>query len=508
MNNNFSENLKKIRKDNNYSQEQLAEELGVSRQAISKWESSISYPEMDKIIALCTKFNLNIDDLLYKDIREVKGEEIAKKNINNFIDDFLKFITDTINMFSSMTFKSKIKCLFEQGIIAFILFLIFMLIGGVFSNILAGVFSIIPNYVYFILKSIIKLIYSLFGIGISLMIILHIFKIRYLDYYKEFIMKDIASDNNMCDEVNKIKDNNRGKFSLKKENKIIIRNSSDHEYKFINSIFKSLVVIIKFFVLCFSSILFIGLITLFIGFVFSFLIIKTGIFFLGLLITILSIAIIDIILILLLLNFVFNRKSDIKKMIYFFVSSLITTGIGIGLILIGTLNFEYIKNDKSMLETNYIDLDMRSDLVIGDTYDVEYIISDNNNLKIEYSICKYCDINMPDLDNSVLYLWGSCDNPFKLIKAIISEFNDKKITSIDSELHDIKVYTTKENIELLKKNYDDYITNRKEEENIINYYEGRINELNEKIDEYILNENKYNEEISTLKEELNRYKDN
>ena len=52
MNNKFSENLKKIRKEHNLSQEQLADELGVSRQAISKWESSQAYPEMDKIIAL------------------------------------------------------------------------------------------------------------------------------------------------------------------------------------------------------------------------------------------------------------------------------------------------------------------------------------------------------------------------------------------------------------------------------------------------------------------------
>ena len=44
MNNQFSENLKKIRKENNLSQEQLADELGVSRQAISKWESGTSYP--------------------------------------------------------------------------------------------------------------------------------------------------------------------------------------------------------------------------------------------------------------------------------------------------------------------------------------------------------------------------------------------------------------------------------------------------------------------------------
>ena len=68
--NKLSENLKKIRKDHNLSQEQLSELLGVSRQAISKWESSAAYPEMDKVIQICNEFNLNIDDLLNKDIRE------------------------------------------------------------------------------------------------------------------------------------------------------------------------------------------------------------------------------------------------------------------------------------------------------------------------------------------------------------------------------------------------------------------------------------------------------
>ena len=93
MNNQFSENLKKIRKEQNLSQEELADELGVSRQAISKWESSQAYPEMDKIIMLCDKFNLNIDDLLHRDIKEVKGEEESKKKLNNSIYGFLKNIT-------------------------------------------------------------------------------------------------------------------------------------------------------------------------------------------------------------------------------------------------------------------------------------------------------------------------------------------------------------------------------------------------------------------------------
>ena len=69
---NLSDNLKKIRKDNNLSQEQLAEKLGVSRQSVSKWESGIAYPEMDKVLQLCKMFNLNIDELLNQNISEVK----------------------------------------------------------------------------------------------------------------------------------------------------------------------------------------------------------------------------------------------------------------------------------------------------------------------------------------------------------------------------------------------------------------------------------------------------
>ena len=49
----FGENLQKLRKEKGISQEQLAEQLGVTRQSVSKWESGASYPEMDKIVTIC-----------------------------------------------------------------------------------------------------------------------------------------------------------------------------------------------------------------------------------------------------------------------------------------------------------------------------------------------------------------------------------------------------------------------------------------------------------------------
>ena len=126
---NLADNLKKIRKENNLSQEDLADKLGVSRQSVSKWESKQAYPEMDKVLQLCKMFNLNIDDLLNQDINDVNNKKQVKNNINKYIDDFFNYITKTINMFSQMDFKSKLKCIFEQLVIGVLLFLILELLA-------------------------------------------------------------------------------------------------------------------------------------------------------------------------------------------------------------------------------------------------------------------------------------------------------------------------------------------------------------------------------------------
>ena len=60
----LGDKLTKLRKENNYTQEQLAEILGVSRQAISKWESDISYPETEKLLKLGELYGCSMDYLL------------------------------------------------------------------------------------------------------------------------------------------------------------------------------------------------------------------------------------------------------------------------------------------------------------------------------------------------------------------------------------------------------------------------------------------------------------
>ena len=63
----FADKLQKLRKDNNLTQEQLAEKLFVSRTAVSKWESNRGYPNIESLKAISKLFSISIDELLSGD---------------------------------------------------------------------------------------------------------------------------------------------------------------------------------------------------------------------------------------------------------------------------------------------------------------------------------------------------------------------------------------------------------------------------------------------------------
>lgn len=60
----FSDKLRLLRTQANLSQEDLADELHVSRQSVSKWESGISFPEIEKLISISDYFHVSLDALL------------------------------------------------------------------------------------------------------------------------------------------------------------------------------------------------------------------------------------------------------------------------------------------------------------------------------------------------------------------------------------------------------------------------------------------------------------
>ena len=75
----LSEKIINLRKSRGWSQEELAERLDVSRQSVSKWESGVSNPELDKVVAMSTLFGVSTDYLL----KDVTTEE--KEPIRDFV---------------------------------------------------------------------------------------------------------------------------------------------------------------------------------------------------------------------------------------------------------------------------------------------------------------------------------------------------------------------------------------------------------------------------------------
>lgn len=66
----IGEKLQQLRKDSNYTQEELADIMNVSRQSISKWESDVAFPETEKLITLSKLYQCSIDYLLNEDSDE------------------------------------------------------------------------------------------------------------------------------------------------------------------------------------------------------------------------------------------------------------------------------------------------------------------------------------------------------------------------------------------------------------------------------------------------------
>lgn len=483
---NFSDNLKNIRKENNLSQEQIAEKLGVSRQSVSKWESGLAYPEMDKMVKLCQIFNLNIDDLLNQDVRDVSNSKQSKININKFIDDFLDYITKTIDMFSSMNFRQKIKCLFEQFVIVGIIILLLTIIGVISSTIISNLFSFIPNNIYYPFYRGLSAIYLVICLILGSVLVFHIFRVRYLDYY--VIVKDDNVEKSNLNEENILtsnEENSDNKIILENKREIIIIRDPEHSgYKFISGLLNCLLFIFKIGALligiffCFSTI---GLV---IGLVISFMFIKTGIFFTGSLLFIIALITINIIILNILYSFIVSNRIKKNKLAISFVISLILLGLGIGLCVIGITSFDIVNDINSNYYKETSENKIMSDGLFFDNYygEINYVENDNEDIKVVIRKSDFYDIDIRKEENGYyFYYYPVEENIMNKIRMIINDVNNKKL--IDYSKYKITIYTTKKNISTLKKNKLDYYEQESElrKQGLIDKYENRIRDLEYKL---------------------------
>ena len=75
----LGEKIISLRTLHKMSQGDLAEKLDVSRQSVSKWETEVSIPELDKLIMMSELFHITLDELVNYDSTEAQGVPIAPK---------------------------------------------------------------------------------------------------------------------------------------------------------------------------------------------------------------------------------------------------------------------------------------------------------------------------------------------------------------------------------------------------------------------------------------------
>lgn len=459
----FGDKLIALRKKNGLSQEELAEKLNVSRQSVSKWESNNTYPETEKIVQICNLFDCTMDDLINDKITDLESvTRKEKNNLNIVIDSLLEFITKTIDMFSSMTFGSGLKCVIELLIITGIIVLGGVILIEIISSLLSNLLNFIPNN--YIIRNILNSVFSIIWFVLTIIILVHVFKIRYLDYFekglKEKESKKVTEKEQQKEDIT----NDNKKFNHQK-NKIIIRDSKHEPFAFLSVLSKIIIWFMKFFVAWFALGAVIVLFCLVFGFV---IIIPFSIYsmvFFGISITVLAAIVINIQIIILLLKFIFSIKANVKLHSIILLAVVIIGAIGAGVGVVGLKDVEVKDMEQSKKLVPFETKIYYSDTMFieQESYEVQYKI-DNNIPTNEIILATDYDKRLSKITLGQIhedkmtgyYLYSYNNLNFKSIyEMLIKDLKNNIIRDYGNiEIENIKVIANEETINKLVSNLE------------------------------------------------------
>lgn len=97
----FGENLQIIRSKQNMTQEQMAEQLEVTRQSVSKWESGVGYPEMNTILRICELYQVSMDGLMRGTL--IEKDEAEQRRFEKHMKSFARIIAGAVGMIIAAT---------------------------------------------------------------------------------------------------------------------------------------------------------------------------------------------------------------------------------------------------------------------------------------------------------------------------------------------------------------------------------------------------------------------
>ena len=451
----FGENLQKLRKEKGISQEQLAEQLGVTRQSVSKWESGASYPEMDKIVALCNIFHCDMNVLINKDITEERERKDATGIVKNLFQSAANYVKKTIYLFEHKSFKDIVKLL-AQVIIIICVILCFSIPFMLLKEIVISLFYTGNNWFSMFFSKFWEFIFNAGYAVLAIATFLYIFKIKFLD--GEEVVEIIEEE-----EVPSKEEKDTGKQPEQKQKVKVVKVKSN-DFSLLDLLSKAITICLKGIFLLFLIPIVIGTIFAIVVFVLLIAVMFQGVFLFGPILLLIGIIVFSIVIIEVILNFIFNLKFSKRRIIITIISSVVVSSIGIGLSIWYFLNLNVIDDVPKgfKLETEEKVYTMSDDFSIHyyDYYYTDFVEDDSLQDQVRVKIEFYPNINHVQLEevNDAVFLDFYEVNSISLKKITNCIINDLKNGEVHNynELGRVKMTVTssKENLEKINQEWD------------------------------------------------------
>ncbi len=455
----FRKNLEYLRKGRKLSQEDLADKLGISRQSVSKWESGAAYPETEKILAICKIFDCTLDELMNQDMREEKLEESRKYTFNDFLKSVTGIVDRSIRMVTSMNARSLIKFVLEIGILLLLIVLMRWPFRYIF-NAGSNIFTQIDNRYFDVLRAFWKFLIDIVYLVVAVVSFVYIYKVRFLDAFEGIEVKETLKKRKIEEKEDR---STVVKSEVKEVKKVEKRNVDFGIFRFLGKV-------VLFCIKCFVA--FCGLFVIFFflcsvaGVVVSISWMFEGVVFVGVLLFLLTLIAFLGMLIVVLYNFIFNRKTAWKKILVVFLITLIGFGISAG---VGFLEFkEFSVNTEcgsaltSDMEVK--EFEMRDNLAVQvsngpRTYIVDNSLGNMIRVEVRYSK-KYSEVHIEERGDDVLVHRVDKGISFRDIYRVF--LHDLKRKELRENYRDafgdcITVYGSEENLAKLKQNWEERV---------------------------------------------------
>lgn len=453
----FGENLQKLRKEQGISQEQLAEKLGVTRQSVSKWESGSSYPEMDKIVALCNLFHCDLDVLINKDVTEERQRKDASSVIKSAFQSICDYVKKTIFVFEHKTMKELIKMLAQIFIIICVI-LCFSIPFVILKEIVISLFYTGDNVFSLFFSKFFEFIFNAGYAILAIAAFLYIFKIKFLD--SEEIIEVVEES----DESKETENSGEKEVAENKPKKVKVIKNNSSGFSLLDLFTKAITICIKCFLFFLLIPVVIGTIFGIVALVVLLAVMFQGVFLFGPILLLIGIIVFAIVLIEIILDFIFNLKFSKRRIIITILSSIVVSSIGIGLSVWYFLNLTVVddvpKGFKTQTEEKVYPMSDDFSIQYYDYYNTEFIEDENLQNQVRVQIEYYPSINHVQLEEvndsvSLDFYEVNSISLKKITNCVIDDLKNGEVHNYN-ELGRVKMIVTssKENLEKMNREWD------------------------------------------------------